>query len=129
MKLIQRVVMGLMLAVSFVLASLAQENNPYDGNWLAKFNGERGTPEDAKLVVKASAGTWTNSKRISSNPCLGRTTPVVVSRASSSEFEFAVNGSKVLTGCPDFIVSVKRVDDRTLEGQYSDGRKISLVRE
>lgn len=129
MKLIQCATVGLMLSVSFVLAPLAQQNNPYEGSWLARFNGDSGTPEDAELVVKAGAGTWTNSRRIRSNPCTGRTTPVAVSRATGNEFEFAVNGSRALAGCPDFIVSVKRVDDKTLEGQYSDGRKISLVRQ
>ena len=129
MKFLQRSATGVMLGMSFVFAALAQQNSPYDGTWRAKFTGERGTPEDAALVVNAGSGTWTNSRRRAADPCLGRTTPITVSRATGDELEFAVEGSKALLGCSDFIVSARRVDNSTLEGKYSDGRRISLVRD
>jgi hypothetical protein len=130
MKFLQRSATGVMLGMSFVFAALAQQNSPYDGTWRVKFTGDRGTPEDAELVVNAGNGTWTNnSRRRGSDPCVGRTMPIAVSRATGDELEFAVEGSKALLGCPDFIVSAKRVDNSTLEGKYSDGRRISLVRD
>ena len=130
MKFLRRSATAVMLGMSFVFAALAQQNSPFDGTWRARFTGDRGTPEDAELVVNARSGTWTNnSRRRNSDPCMGRITPIAVSRATADELEFAVEGSKALLGCPDFIVSARRVDNTTLEGKYSDGRRISLVRE
>lgn len=119
---------------SALLASIAfaQGSNPFNGKWLAKFQGERGGAREAELVVKDDAGTWKvfgTSHDTKRNPCMGRDLPIAVQRASTGEFAFRIESSKALTGCTDRSVTLKRVDDKTLEGQFDDGRMLTLVRE
>lgn len=128
MKLLRHLILGLALVASVVLTSFAQQNNPYNGNWLAKFTTSNGRPVEAEVIVKDAAGTWTRTDR-NRNPCAGLNMPIAVARATASEFEFSINGSKMLTGCSDVTVTLKRIDDKTLEGQNSNGRKITLVRQ
>lgn len=110
----------------------AQNPNPHDGKWLAKFQDKRGGVQEAALVVKDDGGAWKilgTSHDTKRNPCIGRDLPIAVQRASTGELAFRIEGSKVLAGCPDGSVALKRVDDKTLEGQFGDGRALTLVRE
>jgi hypothetical protein len=112
--------------------AFAQGLNPYNGTWIAKFQDKRGGAQEAELVVKDDGGTWKiwgtprDTKR---NPCIGRDLPITVGLASAAGLAFRIEGSKALTGCPDGRVTLKRVDDKTLEGQFGDGRTLTLVRE
>ena len=111
--------------------AFAQGTNPYNGKWLAMFQSVRGASE-AELVVKDNGGTWMVSgtaRQQKGNPCLGREAPIAVQRVSTNELAFSINASKVLAGCQDGSVTLKRVDDRTLKGQFADGRTLTLVRE
>jgi len=112
--------------------AFAQGSNPYNGKWQAKFQGERGGAKEAELVVKDNGGTWRvwgTSHDTKRNPCIGRELPIAVQRASTGELAFRIESSKALTGCTDRSVTLKRVDDKTLEGQFDDGRTLTLVRE
>ena len=52
-------ILGLLGFGSVLLGSIAfaQGSNPYNGKWLAKFQGERGGAREAELVVKNDGGT------------------------------------------------------------------------
>ena len=117
-----------------LLASIAfaQGPNPFNGTWHAKFQDKRGGAQAAELIVKDDGGTWKvwgTSHDTKRNPCIGRDLPITVKRASTEELAFRIEGSKVLAGCPDGNVTLKRVDDQRLEGQFGDGRMLTLVRE
>lgn len=112
--------------------AFAQGPNPYNGKWLAKFQDKRGGAQEAELSVKDDGGTWKvwgTSRDTKRNPCIGRDLPITVKLASTEGLAFRIEGSKVLAGCPDGSVTLKRVDDKTLEGQFGDGRTLTLVRE
>lgn len=112
--------------------TFAQGPNPYNGKWIAKFQGQRGGARETELVVKDDGGTWKvwgTSHGTKRNPCIGRDLPIVVQRASTSELAFRIESSKALSGCTDRSVTLKRVDDKTLQGQFDDGRTLTLVRD
>ncbi len=115
--------------------ALAQGPNPYNGKWVAKYKGEGGVATEAEVVVTDDSGTWKSwdtpqflhsPKR---NPCLGRDLPIAVQRASTGELAFRIEASKALAGCPNRSVTLKRVDDKTLQGRFDDGRALTLTRE
>jgi hypothetical protein len=129
MKPAQCLAAGLIFAASFVLTASAQQPNPHNGAWIASFEGDKGTPQQAEVVIKDAAGTWMNTRRTKGNPCMGKTMPLAVSRATANEIEFAVHSSTVLSGCTDYTFSFKRVGDKAFEGLRDDGRKITLQRQ
>ena len=97
--------------------------------WLAKFKGPTGTPVEARVVVKDSEGTWTGNTSSPFNPCFGLEWPFAVTRAAADNLEISVNMEKALSGCGTFDLKLKRTDDKTLEGEFSDGRKVILSRQ
>jgi hypothetical protein len=112
--------------------AFAQGPNPYNGTWIAKFQDKRGGAQEAELVVKDDGGTWKvwgTSRDTKRNPCIGRNLPIVVQLASAEGLAFRIEGSKVLAGCPNGNVTLKRLDNQRLEGQFGDGRTLTLVRE
>lgn len=58
---------------------------------------------------------------------IGLPAPIAIQHASPDELVFEVNRSKVLKGCKDNIVTLKRVNETTLQGELDDGRKLTLV--
>lgn len=82
--------------------------------------------------MKDDGGTWKvwgTSRDTKRNPCIGRDLPIVVQLASAEGLAFRIEGSKVLAGCPNGSVTLKRLDNQRLEGQFGDGRTLTLVRE
>lgn len=47
---------------------------------------------------------------------------------SPDELVFKVNRSQVLTGCSDFTWKLKKVDDKTMKAQLTEGRVVTLTR-
>lgn len=129
MKVVHCLILGLALAASASLTSVAQQNNPHNGSWLAKFMTRGGNPGGATVVVKDSGGTWTSKNTSAGNPCLGLEWPFAVTRATTDIFEISINKSKAMRGCGKLNLTFKRVDGKTLEGQYKDGRKVTLERQ
>ena len=76
------------------------------------------------------SGTWDFTTYTSNrnDPCAGRASPITVTVATPAELVFEVTRSKVLTGCSDFVAKLRRVDDKTLEGDVS-GYKLKLARQ
>jgi hypothetical protein len=117
-----------MLAALLALPVLAQSPNPYDGTWTVTFEGAKTAGVEGTVVVKNDGGTWKVLSRDRKDPCVGRETPIAVKTASADELVFEVTRSKIMTGCRDFTMKFKKVDDKTLAGQTTDGRPISMTK-
>jgi hypothetical protein len=110
-------------------AAFAQDPASYDGKWRFEFTSDNGYFVAGSLVVQGQTGTWTSNATSKNNPCLGRPTPVTVKTASADSIAFDINGSKVLQGCADNQVQLKRTDATHLEGTINQSTKVKLVRE
>ena len=120
---------GLTLLLAFMLSPIfAQTATPYDGTWKMKFQGVQATL-GGEVVIKEGGGTWDQDPGLAKNDCFKRVAPITVELATAEQLVFKVNRSKALTGCPDWTMKFKRVDDRTLQGEFPDGRAISLTRQ
>ncbi|MFM2084906.1 MAG: hypothetical protein RLY95_1724 [Pseudomonadota bacterium] len=110
-------------------ASSAAQN--VDGNYKAQFGVSaygRTFSVAAEVVLKGTEGTWRTS--MTGNNCLNQIAPVTVTSSTDSELKFVAAYSKTLSGCPDFNVSLKRVDDKTFAGSgtTSSGMTISDIK-
>ena len=74
--------------------AVAQQTNPYNGKWLAKYISTMGNQFGANVVVKDSGGTWTTTFRSPNNPCLRLTVPIEVARPATDTLEISVWGKK-----------------------------------
>ncbi len=108
----------------------AQEEHSYDGTWLAQYTSRNsGRAEEATLIIKGKVGTWQNRRGFrKGDRCIGLEFPVEVTRATATELEVNTYGSKVLTGCSDDTLALKRVDDKTLKGVRNES-PLTLTRQ
>jgi hypothetical protein len=131
--------MTLAFLIAFTLSSgvFAQTANPYNGTWTITFEGRKTEGLESTVVVKDGGGTYQEGTSARQNrrsqgelndPCVGREAPIVVQVASSEELVFKVNRSQVLAGCSDRTFKFKKVDDKTLKAETTDGRVITLTR-
>jgi hypothetical protein len=118
------------LASLFLAASVvAQEPHSYNGTWHAEFENKKGGDMEGTVVIKDQGGTWDIGKKVRNKPCTGLASPITIQRATVDELVFEVNNSKVLMGCKDVLATLKRVDEKTLQGEFAEGRKITLIRQ
>ena len=113
---------------ALALAAQAQEPNPYNGTWKAEYTTRSGASREGKVVISDRTGTWDMAVQRSNNPCTGRAYPIAVIVANASELSFEISRAKTLVGCKDGTATLKRVDDKTLEGEFDDF-KLRLVRQ
>jgi len=121
--------MFFIISLFFAVAGFAQQPNPYNGTWRVEFASQKDVVREGEVVIKDEAGSWQVLRHKKGNPCAGREAPVSIQLATEVGLVFAVNASKVITGCKDQVVTLKRVDDRTLQGTMDDGREITMVRQ
>ena len=110
-------------------AVAAQEPNPYNGTWRAEYASQQGAAREGTVVIKDQGGTWDMAGTSRGNPCIGRAVPISIQRATADELVFEISRSKALTGCKDGVATLKRTDEKTLQGEFDEGRKIKLVRQ
>ena len=117
------------VSTASLLASFSAigQSNPYNGSWHATFKGAKGVDRDGTVVIDNDGGTWDMNTQNRGNPCVGRSFPIVVQKATAEELTFMVNGSKALAGCPDTQVSFKPVDTSTLKGTVN-GNEFTLTK-
>lgn len=111
---------------------MAQAENPYNGDWTAKWVGTQGLvrgQNKAAVVILDTGGSFQNSKSSSKNPCVGRKAPIVVKTATADELVFVIQFSTALRGCQDSEVRLKRQDDGTLKGVRDTDKEITLSRD
>ena len=112
------------------LVAAAQDASSLKGDWLVKFNGANGIAREAKLTIDGDNGSYQNAFKVSGgDPCLPIKAPTSVSDVSSEGFQLNILGSKSMTGCADWHLIAKRVDDKTYESQWPDGRKVQLLKQ
>lgn len=127
---VRRVLFPLLALLSAVIAAaIAQDANPFNGTWRASFETKKGTGREGKVVISGQTGTWDLALQAGSNPCVGRAFPLAVQRATNEELVVEIQRSKALAGCKDGQATFRRVDDKTLQGEFDGGRKITLMKE
>ncbi|MBU1361018.1 MAG: hypothetical protein KKC85_02790 [Gammaproteobacteria bacterium] len=120
-----------LLAGSTAFLSFVAWGQPasYEGTWTAKFETKRGTGRGGVVVIQGSGGTWDmEGGGRQTDPCTGRQAPILVQSATADELVFEVKRSTALAGCPDSTLTMKRVDEKTLQGAMRDGRSFTLTR-
>lgn len=118
---------GVFITLSSAVLAWAQAVE-YEGTWQVSFKNLRGGDIVGVVLVKGSGGTWEAGNSNRNDPCPGRAAPIEIKSSSENELVFEVQRSKVLTGCPDALFTMKRVDGQTLEGLFPDGRKLTLTK-
>jgi hypothetical protein len=120
----------LAFCLTFVTTELvAQEPNPHNGQWLARFTTKKGVQRTAILKLNDAGGTWKDNVRIKQDMCVGMEAPVTVTRATSTELAFRIHSSKALLGCKDSGARLSRTGDKSFEGKMSKGLKVTLERQ
>ncbi|MBY0420311.1 MAG: hypothetical protein K2W88_19845, partial [Pararheinheimera sp.] len=91
--------------------------------------GQKGAKMEGAVVIKDQGGTWDMLTSVRNNPCAGRAAPIAIQRMTADELVFEIKRSQALPGCKDGLATLKRSDDKTLEGEFDAGRKLKLVRQ
>lgn len=78
--------------------------------------------------MRADEGTWRAFSALPNNPCLGKETPVTVSRSAPDQVILTVKYSQVLKDCQDARL-VLSLDSGKLIGKFGDGRGIEVARD
>lgn len=109
-------------------APRAQDTNAYVGTWRAEFKTSAGAMREGKVVISEKSGSWDMALQNRGNPCVGRAYPISIISATADELSFSIDRAKTLAGCPDGLAKLKKVDDKTLEGEF-DQTRFKLVRQ
>jgi len=123
---------SLAVAVGFALIPLisgAQEANPYNGQWMARWKNPMGTTVEARAVIKDAGGTWRLLGSNRGDNCFERDFPLVVGRATETELAFSVRASQVVRGCADSGVRAVPSGEKRLDGKFRDGTAVTLERQ
>lgn len=123
---------ALALAVGLALTPLiigAQESNPYNGRWVARWKNPMGATVEARVVIKDSGGTWRLLGANRGDNCFERDFPLVVGRATETELAFSVRASQAVQGCADSGVRAARNGQGRLDGKFRDGTAVTLERQ
>jgi len=123
------------LAVLCLLAAvcaIAQAEPELNGKWRATFATEGSDGREAEVIIDGAGGTWMTYARGNKDKrdaCVGRALPIVIADSGSSTVSLRIEASKALEGCKDRKARLTRVDAKTLEGEFDNGRVIKLVRQ
>lgn len=112
-------------------SALAQDASTYVGNWTATFVGPSGRDSAAEVTLSEAGGAWRDMDRRNErkvDKCNGKDFPIDVKARSAAKIVFRVAASTVLRDCRDRNVTLRPVDDKTLEGTFANGRPVRLTR-
>lgn len=116
--------------VALTALNCTAQTETLEGAWVAKWNAPNGTGREAKVAIKGEQGTWrlATSRVNSEDPCIGNSIPFDISR-NDEGVAFAMSPSKGMAGCgQDYTLRMRKVDDKTMEGHFRDGRTFSVTR-
>jgi hypothetical protein len=110
--------------------SYSEDSEVNDGKWIARIDGDAKTARQGRVVIENFAGEWREiGPRRAGDPCRGaRPFPITVQRSNDNQVEFTAWAESV-SKCPDFALTLKKVDESTLVGTTTDGREVRLTRE
>jgi len=116
------------LAASY--KAYSQDSDVNDGKWNARIDGDAKTARQGRVVISDFAGEWREmGPRRAGDPCRGtKPFPITVQRSNDNQVEFTA-WSEQVSKCPNFALTLKKVDDSTLVGTTEDGREVRLTRE
>ena len=116
------------LAASY--ESFSQDSEVNDGKWNAHIDGDAKTAREGRVVIADFAGEWRElGPRRAGDPCRGtKPFPITVQRSNDNQVEFTAWAEEV-SKCPNFALTLKKVDESTLVGTTEDGREVRLTRE
>ena len=112
-------------------AAPGDETLDNDGTWRASIDGDARTARQGRVLISNWAGHWQEiGPRRTGDPCRGaKPFPITVQRSTRRDVEFTVWAASVRANCPDFALTLRVVDERTLVGKTSDGHEVRLTRE
>ncbi len=87
----------------------------FAGTWTVTWQGAR-TPQQARLVITESGGTYKASTRPREDPCIGREAPITLQDIDGQEATVLLKFSEALQGCADGKLRIKKIDDKTMTG-------------
>ena len=118
------------LTVGALAASYLDDGPMNDGKWNARIDGDAKTARQGRVVIADFAGEWREmGPRRAGDPCRGtKPFPITVQSSTDKAMEFSVWAEQV-SKCPDFALTLKKVDESTLVGTTEDGREVRLTRE
>jgi hypothetical protein len=125
--------LGLFFSMS---VGLAQGEASYDGRWKIlldgkanPISGQQKVNNEGALVLAGQGGTWQLRERNSKDACSGREMPIKVLKTTHKLLSIKILRSRVMAGCHDIKLVFKKVDQRSLEAKFGDGRRVSVTRE
>jgi hypothetical protein len=111
------------------LVSGAQEANPYNGQWVARWKNPMGATVEARVIIKDGGGTWRLLGATRGDNCFERDFPLVVGRATETELTLSVRAAQIVRGCSDSGLRATRDGEKRLEGKFRDGTAVILERQ
>mgnify|MGYP006193241767 FL=1 len=118
-------------AVACVAAATAWAQSPLDGSWRVTFATEGSEGREALVELKGGTGTWTTyprGDRDRRDACVGRPFPIAMAGDATTGLSLQLD-AKAIPGCRDRKATLKVVDDKTLEGNFDNGRALRLVKQ
>lgn len=119
------------VAVACVAAATAWAQSPMDGSWRVTFATEGSEGREALVELTGGTGTWTTytrGDRDRRDACVGHPFPIALAGDAASGWSLMLD-AKAIPGCRDRKARLKRVDDKTLEGHFDNGRALTLVKQ
>ena len=113
---------ALRLTAAALAASYLDDSIVNDGKWNARIDGDTRTARQGRVEISEFAGQWREiGPRRAGDPCRGtKPFPITVQKSTTKEVEFTVWAEQV-SKCPDFALTLKVVDERTLVGTLQVG--------
>ena len=111
--------MGVFCGISFA------QDNPFNGNWKANWQGKF-KPAEAIVVIDKNGGSWTTLDVNKFNKCVGIKVPIAINSLTPEGFTMKLNFSEIVQGCDDITMKFHRVDEKTM---LNGNGKTKLVRD
>ena len=121
-----------LLAIAILAATTAHAEPELNGKWKATFATESDDGREADVVIDGLSGNWTTLARPGKDkksPCVGRSMPITLADSGSSAVSLSIEETKAVPGCKDRKAKLTIVNEKTLEGEFSNGRAIKMVRQ
>ena len=97
-----------------------------DGKYKATWDAN-GKSFEAILVIDGNGGNWNAYAQKRANPCVGKEVPIAVNAPSADDINIDLQFTKILQGCTDVALKLKRTGPNTLAGTRSSGGESSNI--
>ncbi|MDM0074883.1 hypothetical protein QTH90_10860 [Variovorax sp. J2P1-59] len=118
------------VVVAGLVAGPCLAQSDLEGNWTATYATPTGVQREARVSIKGEEGTWkmATARTNREDPCPALAVPFTISK-TEEVYAFAMSPSKAMAGCgSDYTLRVRKVDDKTMKGNFRDGREYVLSR-